>query len=163
MSVILVDKNARIPSKSSEFAAGYDLRAVNDVVVGVGERKLVSTGLRLSCPEGTYGRIAPRSGLATKNGIDVMAGVIDPDYIGIVGVVLINLGDMPFKINVGDRIAQLIFERFETGNQILHALFEAGEAGEAGEVGEVGDVGDVGTERTGMSRGSAGFGSSGIN
>lgn len=156
MSVILVDKNARIPSKSSEFAAGYDLRAVNDVVVGVGERKLVSTGLRLSCPEGTYGRIAPRSGLALKNGIDVMAGVIDPDYIGIVGVVLINHGDSPFKINVGDRIAQLIFERFETGNQILHALFEAGD------VGDVDDVGDVGTERTGLVRGSAGFGSSGI-
>lgn len=156
MSVILVDKNARIPSKSSEFAAGYDLRAVNDVVVGVGERKLVSTGLRLSCPEGTYGRIAPRSGLALKNGIDVMAGVIDPDYIGIVGVVLINHGDSPFKINVGDRIAQLIFERFETGNQILHALFEAGD------VGDDDDVGDDGAERTGLVRGSAGFGSSGI-
>jgi len=159
MSVILVDKNARIPSKSSEFAAGYDIRAVNDVVVGVGERKLVSTGLRLSCPEGTYGRIASRSGLATKNGIDVMAGVIDPDYIGIVGVVLINHGDSPFKINVGDRIAQLIFERFKTGPQVLHALFEAGDVGD---VGDVDDVGDVGTERTGLVRGSAGFGSSGI-
>ena len=103
MSVILVDKNARIPSKSSEFAAGYDLRAVDDVVVGVGERKIVSTGLRISCPEGTYGRIAPRSGLALKNGLDVMAGVIDPDYIGIVGVVLINFGELPFNIKVGDQ------------------------------------------------------------
>jgi dUTP pyrophosphatase len=153
MSVILVDKNARIPSKSSEYAAGYDLRAVNDVVVGVGERKLVSTGLRLSCPEGTYGRIAPRSGLALKNGLDVMAGVVDPDYIGIVSVILINFGDLPVKINVGDRIAQLIFERFETGPQVLYALFEPD---------IVDDVDDVGIERTGMVRGSAGFGSSGI-
>ena len=150
MSVILVDKNARIPSKSSEFAAGRDLRAVNDVVVGVGERKLVSTGLRISCPKGTYGRIAPRSGLALKNGLDVMAGVIDPDYIGIVSVILINFGELPVKIKVGDRIAQLIFERFETGPPVLHALFEPD------------IVDDVGIERTGLVRGSAGFGSSGI-
>lgn len=153
MSVILVDTNARIPSKSSEYAAGYDLRAVDDVVVGVGERKLVSTGLRLSCPEGTYGRIAPRSGLALKNGLDVMAGVIDPDYIGIVSVVLINFGELPVEIKVGDRIAQLIFERFETGPQVLHALFEPD---------IVDDDNDVGIERTGLVRGSAGFGSSGI-
>ena len=153
MSVILVDKNARIPSKSSEFAAGYDLRAVDDVVVGVGERKIVSTGIRISCPEGTYGRIAPRSGLALKNGLDVMAGVIDPDYIGIVSVVLINFGELPVEIKVGDRIAQLIFERFETGPPVLHALF-------APDI--VDDDTDVGIERTGLVRGSAGFGSSGI-
>lgn len=87
-----------------------------------------------------------------------MAGVIDPDYTGIVGVVLVNLGDAPFQINVGDRIAQLIFERFETSNPVLHALFEH----DSGADDADGD-GDDGGERTGTLRGSAGFGSSGIN
>ena len=158
MSTILVHKNARPPSKSSESAAGYDLRAVESTQLKIGERKLISTGLRISCPSGTYGRIAPRSGLALNHGIDVMAGVIDPDYTGIVGVVLVNLGDAPFQINVGDRIAQLIFERFETSNPVLHALFEH----DSGADDADGD-GDDGGERTGTLRGSAGFGSSGIN
>jgi len=159
MSTILVHKNARPPSKSSESAAGYDLRAVEPACLKIGERKLISTGLRVSSPAGTYGRIAPRSGLALKHGIDVMAGVIDPDYTGIVGVVLVNLGDAPFQISVGDRIAQLIFERFESSNPVLHTLFESDDGGD--DVGD--DVGDDGGERTDMKRGSAGFGSSGIN
>lgn len=62
-------------------------------------------------PEGTYGRVAPRSGLAWKNFIDVGAGVIDQDYRGNVGVILFNHSDTPFEIKKGDRIAQLILER----------------------------------------------------
>ena len=153
MSVILVDKNARIPSKSSEFAAGYDLRAVDDVVVGVGERKIVSTGLRISCPEGTYGRIAPRSGLALKNGLDVMAGVIDPDYIGIVGVVLINFGELPFNIKVGDGSPNSFSNDSRLGRRFcmrcLHRTLSTMSTMSV-------------IERTGLVRGSAGFGSSGI-
>ena len=87
-----------------------------------------------------------------------MAGVIDPDYTGIVGVVLVNLGDAPFEISVGDRIAQLIFERFESSNPVLHALFE--NTTDDGDDNDDGDNGDG--ARTDMTRGAAGFGSSGV-
>ena len=69
------------------------------------------TDLSIACPPGTYGRVAPRSGLTVKNGIHVGAGVIDADYRGPVGVVLFNLGQEDFVIQVGDRIAQLILEK----------------------------------------------------
>ena len=75
---------------------------------------LVKTGLSISMPTGCYGRIAPRSGLALKKFIDVGAGVVDEDYRGELGVVLFNFGEEDFKINMGDKIAQLIFERIKT-------------------------------------------------
>jgi dUTP pyrophosphatase len=74
-------------------------------------RALVPTDISISVPVGTYGRVAPRSGLANKHGIDTMAGVIDADYRGPVGVILANLSDVDFEVKVGDRIAQLIVEK----------------------------------------------------
>jgi dUTP pyrophosphatase len=71
----------------------------------------VDTGISIQPPPGCYGRVAPRSGLAAKYGIDVGAGVIDSDYRGIIRVILFNHNDQPFTINVGDRIAQLILEQ----------------------------------------------------
>ena len=68
----------------------------------------------MSLPPGCYGRIAPRSGLAIKKFIDVGAGVIDSDYRGELGVILFNFGDEDFTVNMGDRIAQLIFEKIKT-------------------------------------------------
>ena len=73
---------------------------------------LVSTGLAFAIPTGNYGRIAPRSGLAVKNSINVGAGVIDSDYRGEVRVLLFNHGDVDFVISEGDRIAQLIIEKY---------------------------------------------------
>ena len=73
----------------------------------------MSTGIKIKLPVGTYGRIAPRSGLATK-GIDVAAGVIDWDYTGEIRVLLVNNSDIAFEVNIGDRIAQLIIERIAT-------------------------------------------------
>lgn len=69
------------------------------------------TDIQIAVPNGTYGRVAPRSGLAHKHFIDVGAGVIDQDYRGNVGVILFNFGENVFKVNKGDRIAQLICER----------------------------------------------------
>ena len=69
------------------------------------------TDIQIAVPEGTYGRVAPRSGLAHKHFIDVGAGVIDRDYRGNVGVILFNFGTSAFKVNKGDRIAQLICEK----------------------------------------------------
>jgi dUTP pyrophosphatase len=91
-------------------SAGADLTSLESVTLIVGHRHLFKTGLSVAIPNGYYGRIAPRSGLAIKNGIDVLAGVLDPDYRGEVGVILINLGEEAVQINVGDKIAQLIIE-----------------------------------------------------
>ena len=77
-----------------------------------GERVLVHTGVAVAIPSGNYGRVAPRSGLAMKFGIAEMAGVIDSDYRGELGVILINHGGAPIEINHGDRIAQLIIEKY---------------------------------------------------
>ncbi|XP_032831833.2 deoxyuridine 5'-triphosphate nucleotidohydrolase, mitochondrial isoform X2 [Petromyzon marinus] len=75
------------------------------------DRLVVQTDIQIALPAGCYGRIAPRSGLAAKHGIDVGAGVVDEDYRGNVGVVLFNFGKKPFVVKRGDRIAQLICEK----------------------------------------------------
>lgn len=82
-----------------------------DYTVPAKGKELVKTDIQIEVPEGCYGRVAPRSGLAVKNFIDVGAGVIDEDYRGNVGVVLFNHSDNAFEIKKGDRIAQLICER----------------------------------------------------
>ena len=103
--------NAIIPAKVSAFAAGYDLYAAEDAVVNCGTRKLIKTNISMEITPGYYGRIAPRSGLAYKNGIDVLAGVIDSDYRGDIGVILYNSDkNIDFIVKKGDRIAQIIFE-----------------------------------------------------
>lgn len=108
-----LDPNAKLPTRGSEDAIGVDLHALEDAVVMWGDVTKVRTGIAVAIPEGYYGRIAPRSGLAVKHGIDVLAGVIDADYRGEVVVVLTNhlKWDHCFEIKAGDRIAQLILER----------------------------------------------------
>jgi len=105
---------AVLPKLGSAGAAGYDLSSVETKVVPARGRCVVSTGLRVQVPADCYARIAPRSGLAVKHGIDIGAGVVDSDYLGIVGVVMFNTGDNDFQVNAGDRIAQLICERIYT-------------------------------------------------
>lgn len=110
VSITKLSKNAIVPTRGSMKAAGYDLYTTEFHILKPGERRLFKTGLSMEIPSGMYGRIAPRSGLALKNGIDVLAGVIDEDYRGEIGVVLINLGQEDKNITVGDKIAQIIFE-----------------------------------------------------
>ncbi|CAH8436558.1 unnamed protein product [Schistosoma curassoni] len=102
---------ATTPTRGSLFAAGYDLYAAHEATIPPGGRELIKTDIQIELPEGCYGRVAPRSGLALKQGIDVGAGVIDRDYRGNLGVVLFNFGEQNFEIKKGDRIAQLICER----------------------------------------------------
>lgn len=102
-----------VPVKATLRSAGFDLSSVETVVIPPGERRVISTGLSITCPVGTYGRLAPRSGLAAKHGIDVLAGVIDADYTGIVKAVLINTGSEAFTVETGMRMCQLIFERYQ--------------------------------------------------
>ena len=103
-------ENARLPQRASALAAGADLFCAHSCTLAPGERSLVPTGLALEVPAGYYGRVAPRSGLAVRNGIDVMAGVIDADYRGELRVLIVNLGSETVTFEVGDRIAQLIIE-----------------------------------------------------
>lgn len=109
----LSDK-ARLPTRGSAFAAGYDLYAAKDTVVPSRGKVLVDTDISMAVPEGTYGRIAPRSGLASKHMIDTGAGVIDADYRGQVKVLLFNHGEKDFEVKEGDRVAQLVLERIYT-------------------------------------------------
>lgn len=111
--------SAKIPTRASPSAAGYDLSASESAVVPARGKAIVGTGIAVMLPIGTYGRVAPRSGLAGKYAIDVGAGVIDPDYRGEIRVILFNHGDAEFVVNFGDRIAQLILEKYEAYAPLL--------------------------------------------
>ena len=104
-------RRRRSPQKGSDEAAGFDLYVVEDCVLRPGQRRVLPTGVAVKVPAGCYGRIAPRSGLAVKSGIHVGAGVIDRDYRGEVGVLLMNLGDEDFVVTSSDRVAHLVLER----------------------------------------------------
>ncbi|HKG12150.1 MAG TPA: dUTP diphosphatase [Pyrinomonadaceae bacterium] len=106
--------DAALPTRGSERAAGLDLRAVERVTIAPGGRAAVRTGLAVAIPEGFYGRVAPRSGLAVRHGIDVLAGVIDADYRGEILCALVNHGREPFEIEPGARVAQLVVEAIAT-------------------------------------------------
>ncbi|XP_016177828.2 deoxyuridine 5'-triphosphate nucleotidohydrolase, partial [Arachis ipaensis] len=95
-------------------------------------KALVATDLSISIPEGTYARIAPRSGLALKHSIDVGAGVIDADYRGPVGVILFNHSDVDFEVKVGDRVAQLILEKIVTPDVVEVEDLDSTVRGEGG-------------------------------
>jgi len=109
-----IHEDAVVPLRATEFSAGYDLTSVMDVYVPERGRVAVPTGISIRTPPDTYGRIAPRSGLALRHGIDVLAGVIDHDYSGEIIVILYNTSDTDHFIKKGDRIAQLILEKIAT-------------------------------------------------
>lgn len=105
-----LNPSAAIPQQAHPGDAGMDLVSVDALVLEPGKRALVHTGLAVEIPVGFEGQVRPRSGLALKNGITVLnaPGTIDAGYRGELGVVLINLGDSPFAIEPGMRIAQLV-------------------------------------------------------
>lgn len=110
LRIRLLSEHGKAPQCASSGAAGYDVFSAQDATVSARGRAVIATDISLDIPAGHYGRVAPRSGLAVKHGIDVGAGVIDSDYRGPLGVVLFNFGDVDFVINRGDRIAQLLIE-----------------------------------------------------
>ena len=110
--------DARPPAQAHEGDAGYDLHAAEAVTLGPGERASVGTGIAVAIPEGCAGLVLPRSGLAARHGIALVnaPGLIDSGYRGEVRVLLLNTDrDEPFEVGVGDRIAQLLLVRFESG------------------------------------------------
>ena len=137
------------PFRANESDAGYDLFSTEYLTMEPFQRKLVSTGINVEIPQGFYGRIAPRSGLACKKGIDVMAGVIDSGYRGEIKVLLINLNFEGYNLNPnafetmfgsenkieikpGDRIAQLIIEKCHTVEWKPMKTLEESQRGEGG-------------------------------
>ncbi|KAL7925033.1 dUTP diphosphatase [Trichoderma austrokoningii] len=114
LQVKKLSPQGRLPTRGSAFAAGYDVYAARDTTVPARGKVLVDTDISIAVPAGTYGRIAPRSGLASKHFIDTGAGVIDADYRGPVKVLLFNHADADYEIKEGDRVAQLVLERIVT-------------------------------------------------
>ena len=104
-----------LPEYETLGSAGLDVRANEYVIIKQGETALVKTGLFLEIPEGYYIKVVPRSGLAYKNQVTVLntPGTCDSDYRGEIDVILINHGHNTFDVKAGDRIAQLILEKFE--------------------------------------------------
>ena len=110
--------SAQIPTKGSPDSAGWDLKAAHETTVPARGKAIIATDLSIAVPEGCYGRIAPRSGLSWKKHTDIGAGVIDMDYRGPVGVVIFNHADTDLKIQVGDRVAQLILEKISYAQMV---------------------------------------------
>ena len=110
--------NNKLPKYETLLSAGMDLRAYleNSIVLKPLQRTLVKTGLFISLKPGYEAQVRPRSGLALKKGISILnsPGTIDADYRGEIGVILINLSDSDFKIDSGDRIAQMVIVKHET-------------------------------------------------
>jgi dUTP pyrophosphatase len=100
-----------LPTKPTLEAAGYDIFGCEAGVIPARGRRVFNTGIITIPPNDCYLRIAPRSGLALKHGIDVLAGVVDSDYRGEIKVILFNTSHEDYQVNVGDKIAQLICER----------------------------------------------------
>jgi deoxyuridine 5'-triphosphate nucleotidohydrolase len=124
-------EDAQEPTRGSDEAAGYDLYSYESETVVPKQIKLIDTGISIRVPEGTYGRIAPRSSVS-KKGILINAGVIDRDYRGPVKVMVHNLSNNDYVINKNDRIAQLILEQIKTPPVELVEELDNTERGDGG-------------------------------
>lgn len=120
----------------TSHAAGMDLLAdvAEPLTLQKGERALVPTGIAIALPDGYEAQVRPRSGLALRQGVSLVntPGTIDPDYRGEIGVILINHGSEPFTVNPGDRIAQMLFAKFERGELLEVEHLEESARGEGG-------------------------------
>ena len=109
--------NFDLPVYATKDSSGADLKAAIDspIILKPLERRIIFTGLKMALPEGYEAQVRPRSGLAAKYGITVLnsPGTIDADYRGEIGVILVNLSNKSFKIQPGERIAQLVVSKFE--------------------------------------------------
>jgi dUTP pyrophosphatase len=125
--VIFLDVLAKLPVRASDLAAGCDLSSVEEVEVPARGRCLVRTGLAVEIPESFYLEVRPRSGLALHHGVTVLntPGTIDADYRGEIKVLLYNSSDEPFRVHVGDRIAQILLLRHEVVSwEVVESLGE---------------------------------------
>jgi dUTP pyrophosphatase len=128
--------NFLLPSYASEWAAGVDVRAhiAEPTQLNSLERRLIETGISVAIPKGYEIQIRPRSGLAFKQGITVLnsPGTIDADYRGEIKVLLVNLSNVPFVIEPGERIAQMVLAKHEQINWKEVAILSETNRGEGG-------------------------------
>jgi dUTP pyrophosphatase len=129
-----------MPTMGNPGDAGFDLRSAIATSIEPGSRALIPTGVSIALPQGYVGLVHPRSGLAAKHGVTVLnaPGTVDAGYRGEIAVTLINHGEESFVVAVGDRIAQIVFQKFELANFVRV------------------------TEFPGSMRGTSGFGSTGV-
>ena len=137
MKVKIVNKSAYpTPEYATKQSAGMDLKADIQEAITLGplERAMIPTGLFIALPDGTEAQVRPRSGLAAKHGISVLnsPGTIDADYRGEIKVVLVNLSNMPFTVEPGERIAQLVISRYEHISWDEVEILDETERGEGG-------------------------------
>ena len=104
---------ATLPQIGRAGDAAMDLVACKDCLLARGEKVLIATGIAMVIPAGFWGNIRDRSGLAAKHGLHTIAGVIDPNYRGEILVAMVNLGTEAYQIKAGDRIAQMLIQKFE--------------------------------------------------
>ena len=125
---------AKLPQYQHRNDVGMDVTAIDDYVIGAGDRKLIPTGLAFELPDYCQIEVRPRSGLALKHGITVLnaPGTIDSNYRGELGIILINHGRESFVITSGDRIAQIVFMPFYTANLVDSELLEDSDRGSGG-------------------------------
>jgi dUTP pyrophosphatase len=133
---ILAEEGVKLPAYQTPGSAGCDICAFlsEEIVLKPGEKALVPTGIKMAIEEGYEVQVRPRSGLAATNGVTVLntPGTIDSDYRGELKVILINLGDSPFTINSGDRIAQIIVSPVTVADFTITDSLSSTQRGEKG-------------------------------
>ena len=122
------------PTYAKPGDAGADLRSTQDAVIAAGQRLLLKTGVSIALPAGYVGLVHPRSGLAAKHGITVLnaPGTVDAGYRGEIMVTLLNTSDEEFVVARGDRIAQLVIQRYEHARFVAVEELPESERGESG-------------------------------
>lgn len=137
MNIRIISKSGRIPKYGTEHSAGFDLPAYlpdGPVTLKAGQRMLVPTGIYMEIPEGYEAQVRARSGLSIKNGVGLVNGIgtVDADYRGEFKVPMINWGEEDFVINDGDRIAQVVINKYERAEFTLTDSLSETERGEGG-------------------------------
>lgn len=132
IAVKKLDKDAKVPAYAHPGDAGMDLFALENIVIQPGTRASVKTGIAMAIPEGYAGLIWDKSGIASKNGIKTMAGVIDSGYRGEIKIVLANLSREVYGIKKGDKIAQMLIQKVKRAEIIEAEELDETMRGEGG-------------------------------
>lgn len=132
IKIKLLTETAVVPFRDTPEEAGLDICSDISFTLQPQERKLVSTGVAMQTPTGTFTKIEPRSKLANKYGIQILGGVVDSSYRGEVMVIMFNSGDKPLAISVGDAIAQLVTRNIIIETPVVVAELTSSERGEKG-------------------------------
>ena len=134
LPILIVCSDEYLPLYSQPGDAGADLRSRESVLIPAGERKTIPTGVSIAIPDNFVALVHPRSGLASKHGITVLnaPGTVDAGYRGEISVTLLNTGQEAFEISLGDRIAQIVFQRVEKAHFIRVAKLPESHRGDNG-------------------------------